>query len=60
MTGSVASTWETYSDEGGDLAYAAEVGGMTVLVYGSADRDDIEQLVGSLTTRPLPTSSPSP
>ena len=60
VTGSVASTWETYSDEGGDLAYAAEVGGVTVLVYGSADRGDIEQLVGSLTTRPLPTSTPSP
>ncbi len=60
VTGSVAPTWETYSDEGGDTAYVAEVGEMTVLVYGSADRDDLEQLVGSLTTRPLPTSAPSP
>ena len=60
VTGSVASTWETYSDDGGDLAYAAEVGGLTVLVYGSADREDLEQLVGSLTTRPLPGSAPSP
>ncbi len=60
VSGSVASTWETYSDDGGDLAYAAEVGEMIVLVYGSADREDLEQLVGSLTTRPLPSSAPSP
>ena len=33
---------------------------MTVLVYGSAERDDLEQLVGSLTTRPVPGSVPSP
>jgi hypothetical protein len=60
VTGSVAPTWETYSDTGGDLAYVAEVGETIVLVYGSADRADIEELVGSLTTRPLPTSAPSP
>jgi hypothetical protein len=60
VSGSVASTWETYSDDGGDLAYAAEVGEMIVLVYGSADREDLEQLVGSLTTRPLPSPAPSP
>ncbi|MDQ4052511.1 MAG: DUF4245 domain-containing protein [Actinomycetota bacterium] len=60
VTGSVATTWATYSDTGGDLAYAAEVGETTVLVYGSADRSDIEQVVGSLTTRPLRSPSPSP
>ncbi len=59
VTGSVASSWETYSDEGGDLAYAAEVGETTVLVYGSADRADIEALIGSLTTRRLLPASPS-
>jgi hypothetical protein len=59
-TGSVARTWETYSDERGDLAYAAEVGETTLLVYGSADRADIEGLVGSLTTRLLTDPSPSP
>jgi hypothetical protein len=58
--GSVAPTWETYSDSGGDLAYVAEVGGQTVLVYGSAGRSEIEQLVGSLTTRPLRGDAPSP
>lgn len=60
VTGSVASSWETYSDEGGDSAYVAEVGGTTVLVYGSADRSDLEQLVGALTTRQLLTVPPSP
>ncbi len=59
VTGSVASTWETYSDEGGDSAYVAEVGETMVLVYGSADRADIEALIGSLTTRPLLSGSPA-
>ena len=59
VTGSIASTWETYSDTGGDLAYAAEVGETTVIVYGSAGRADIERVVGSLTTRPLRSPSPS-
>lgn len=59
VTGSVAPTWETYSDDRGDLAYVAEVGETTVLVYGSAGRSDIEGLVASLTTRPLATPSPS-
>ena len=60
VTGSVAPTWDTYSDTGGDLAYVAEVDDLTVLVYGSADRADIERLVESLTTRLLPTPSLSP
>ena len=60
VSGSVAPTWETYSDTGGDLAYAAEIGETTVLVYGSAGRADIEELVGLLTTRLLPTADPSP
>lgn len=59
-TGSVADTWETYDDGSGDLAYAAEVGDTTVLVYGSAGRDELETLVGLLTTRPLESPTPSP
>jgi hypothetical protein len=59
-TGSAAETWETYSDERGDLAYAAAVGETTVLVYGSADRADLETLVGLLTTRPVERPTPSP
>ena len=49
----VASRWRTFSDPGGDHAYAAEVGGQTVLVYGSAPQDELETLVESLTTAPL-------
>jgi hypothetical protein len=49
--------WQTWSDAGGDLAYstsltggAAGAAGQTVLVYGSASRDDQEQLIALLTT----------
>lgn len=46
--------WATYSDEGGDTAYAREVGGgrepQVVVVYGSADPEDLQRLVGLLTT----------
>lgn len=53
VSGSVAKEWQGYADSGGDLAYAAEVGDRTVLVYGSASEDDMAQIVGSLTTAPL-------
>lgn len=49
----IATSWETYSDEGGDLAYATEVGDDTLLVYGSASEDDLRLLLESLTTDPL-------
>jgi hypothetical protein len=49
----VASRWRTFSDPGGDHGYAAEVGGQTVLVYGSAPDDELRTLVESLTTAPL-------
>jgi len=49
----IATTWETYSDDGGDLAYATEIGDATLLVYGSADEDDLRLLLESLTTKPL-------
>lgn len=54
VTGSVATDWEGYSDPGGDLAYAAEVGERTVLVYGTASAEDLAGIVESLTTDPLP------
>ena len=49
----VASTWQAFSDPGGDHGYAAEVGGQSVLVYGSAPEDELKTLVASLTTAPL-------
>ena len=45
----VAARWESWSDEGGDLGYTAEVGEQTVLVYGSAPAAEIEQFMALLT-----------
>ena len=54
IPGSVARTWQTFSDAGGDHALAAELGkDQTVLVYGSADEDDLRDLAASLTTAKL-------
>ncbi|WP_162260785.1 DUF4245 family protein [Nocardioides sp. Soil805] len=44
----VADTWTAWTDEGGDTGYSAELGDQTVLVYGSAPRADITELVGLL------------
>jgi hypothetical protein len=49
----VAKRWRTFTDPGGDHGYAAEVGGQTVLVYGSAPDDELRTLVESLTTARL-------
>lgn len=49
----LGTTWVTYSDEGGDTAYAATVPidgeSATVLVYGSASGADLRRLLKSLT-----------
>jgi len=50
IAGTVAAQWQTFSDPGGDHAFAAEVGEETVLVYGSASEDELRALVESLTT----------
>lgn len=52
----VATRWQTFTDPGGDTAYAAEVGDETVLVWGSAPAEGLEQLVEQLTTDPVPAS----
>lgn len=53
--------WQTWADTGGDLAYstsltegAASTLGDTLLVYGSASRDDQEQLIALLTVDDVP------
>lgn len=46
--GSVAREWAAYADEGGDHAYAAELGSQTVLVYGSAPAEDVEDFLALL------------
>ena len=51
VTGSVARRWQAYADEGGDHAYAAELGNDEVLVYGSAPTADLRRVLGLLTDR---------
>lgn len=51
VPGSVVPRWRTFSDSGGDHAFAARVAGDTVLVYGSASVDDLRTLVATLTTK---------
>lgn len=51
VTGSVARTWRSFTDSGGDHAYAATLGDDEVLVYGSASAADLRRLIGTLTTR---------
>ena len=53
IDGTVAPSWQTFSDPGGDHAFAAQLGDDTVLVYGSAPEDDLRGLVESLTTARL-------
>jgi len=50
---SVAQAWEGYEDDDGDTAYATEVGDQTVLVYGSASPEELQDLVDRLTTEPV-------
>lgn len=54
LPGALAPSWRTFADSGGDRAYAADVDGQTVLVYGSASQADLETLIGLLTTDPAP------
>ncbi len=44
----VASTWQTWSDDGGDHGFSTELEGETLLVYGSAPVAEIEDYLGSL------------
>ena len=53
ITSDVGSTWESFTDSGGDHAYAAEVGRISVLVYGSASPEELKTVVASLTTKPV-------
>ena len=53
VRGSVAEAWQGYEDEDGDTAYVAEVGDQTVLVYGSASPEELQDLIGRLTTEPV-------
>lgn len=52
--GLVASRWQGFGDEEGDTAYAAEVDGKQVLVYGSASPQELADYVARLTDVPVP------
>ena len=54
------TSWQTWSDEGGDHAFSTVVesgplAGQTLLVYGSASVADQETIVGLLTLDPVDT-----
>ncbi|MFC4783315.1 DUF4245 domain-containing protein [Nocardioides sp. MAHUQ-72] len=53
LSGTVGREWRTFSDAGGDHAYATEVGRQWVLVYGSAPTDDLRLVAEDLTTAPV-------
>jgi hypothetical protein len=53
ISGAVAPQWRTFSDPGGDHAFATELGEETLLVYGSASEAELRALVDSLTTAAL-------
>ncbi len=48
LESSVSTTWETWSDDGGDLGYATEVGDDVLLVYGSAGKEALEEFIALL------------
>ncbi len=41
----LGSTWQTWTDEGGDTGYSIEYGDQTVLVYGSAPAADLREFI---------------
>ncbi|TYL45751.1 DUF4245 family protein [Nocardioides sp. BGMRC 2183] len=49
----VAVQWAGYEDEGGDTGYVADLGKVTVLVYGSAPPEDLQQIIDLLTRAPV-------
>jgi hypothetical protein len=53
VTSGPAPTWSVFTDEGGDTGLAAEVGGQTVLVFGSASQDELVTVAEALTTDPV-------
>ncbi len=55
-----ATSWQTWSDAGGDHAFSTVLGsgplaGQTLLVYGSAPVDDLLTVLGGLTLDPVST-----
>ena len=53
VEGSVAKDWQVFQDDGGDLAYAAELDDRVVMVYGSAGEHDLRLVLDQLTSGPV-------
>jgi hypothetical protein len=49
----LARSWRSFTDSGGDYAVATEIGEETLLVYGSADPQQIRELAASLVSTDL-------
>ncbi len=56
-SGELAGEWRTFTDQDGDTAFGREEQDGTLLVYGSASRDDLLQLLDELTLAPVDTRS---
>ena len=52
LGGGKPTSWSSWSDGKRDHAFATQVGGDTLLVYGSAPVGDLKRLIGLLTTAP--------
>jgi hypothetical protein len=50
----VVRHWQTWNDSGGDTALVARRHGSSLMVFGGAPLDQLEELAASLTTRSLP------
>lgn len=53
LEGSLAEDWQAFEDEGGDLAYVAELDDSVLIVYGSAGEEDLRLVLERLTTEPV-------
>jgi hypothetical protein len=58
-SGELAGEWRTFTDQDGDTAFGREAPNGTLLVYGSASRDDLLLLLDELTLAPVESTSSS-
>ena len=51
--GELAGEWQVFTDDGGDTGLVLQRETDVVMVYGSAPKDELVDLAGSLTTKPV-------